>query len=373
MSLDFVQPEFFAYGFIMMLYTHDAFASIGFPWIVWTFLTWTAVHRLDTDEIQFEHHVWTFVSLVSGVWTAWAMVANLSGPRLFDLEQFPEKRGGIGRRHRFVVPLLFAFALVITAGVYYLLGNFSDVSSVTESESLAIGLPLTIGAGLAILGLVVFLLDGPDDKPIAEKFEDRQDVKYGLVAVFLVAVPAVLYDYLFLNDFDTFHGLVAIGALLVLYVLLYFYIGYFGFGSDGTNAFYRSYLGVRDASTYSIQKDRILDHAEALRIVLWSGSIQILSLLAAWLVDIATGDEIIPVVITNVALAVWWTLVLWIYARWWGYGQTERVGVQPAQLGLGQYQRSYAPVVAQGERERAALQAFYRPLQQQQPWRSGFS
>ncbi len=63
MALDFVQLEFFVYGLLVTAWTGDPGWGFAVPMLFWFGLVWPAIHREDVDELQFEFHAYTIITM----------------------------------------------------------------------------------------------------------------------------------------------------------------------------------------------------------------------------------------------------------------------------------------------------------------------
>ena len=323
MALDFVQLEFFAYGFLVAVWTHDVAWALAGPMLLWFGVTWAGIHREDVDEQQFDFHVYTLITLLLGAWTGVMFVWHLRTPRLFDVRMFhTDDRGQVKR----VTPVAVAYVaqiFLITIGGYYLLGSFSDgLGTVSDGAALAAGwslivvfsVSLVVTAVVALTGHGFVSFDGADDNNNNNQVRvDRLNLKNMLSLAFFLTASAV-YDYLALNGFDTWHGAILLAALVLLYFLFYWYKGYVAWWvNTGQSFFYRDgYLGLRRGSN-ARSHEEFSSSAGVLWFILFVGGVHFVSMLVGWLVDISTEDgEPVFIVIAYGALTIFWTLLFWL-------------------------------------------------------------
>ncbi len=309
MSLDFVQLEFFMYGYILVVWTQSIGWAIAGPAMVWFGITWTAIHREDADPQQFEFHTYTFITLLMGVWTGMMYVWQFRSPRLFDLRVFHVDQWGHYSKFTPAAASYIVQVLLITLGVYYLMGTFSDGNAMlSNSAATVIGVFLVVVFSLTLLATVAikvagFSLSG-ETGPIQKRI-DRLNVKNGLSMAFFLATPAV-YDYLALNDFDTWHGAVLLAVIFLLYALFFLYKGYVAWWIDPKAGFFyhRRYLGCNNCN------EEFRSAWDVAFFILFSGGTHWVSMLIGWLVDISTKDgDPVPLTITFAGLAAGWSLL----------------------------------------------------------------
>ncbi len=331
MALDFVQLEFFAWGFLVTVWTHDAAWAIAGPMLLWFGVAWAAIHREDADEQQFDFHVYTLITLLLGVWTGVMFVWQLRTPRLFDMRVFHTDDHGQIKRVTPVAAAYLAQIFLIVVGVYYLRGSFSDgLGVVSDGEALTGGLILTIGFGIALLLTAVlalrgygFVLFAPHNAPThyySQLRIDRLNVKNVLALTVLLSTP-VIYDELAERDFDTWHGAILLAALVLLYFLFYWYKGYVAWWLNNEQSFFyrNGYLGLRRGAT-APSNEEFSSSAGVLWFIVFSGGVHFVSMLVGWLVDISTeAGEPKPLVFAFAGLAVLWTLLFWIAGFFMGF------------------------------------------------------
>ncbi len=310
MGLAFVQLGFFVYGYLTVVWTHDVAWAIAGPATLWFGLVWSAI---QPGEQQVHFHVHTLLTLLLGVWTGATFVWRFGNPRLIDLRIF--HIDDTSRRPLIFTPMAVGYivqALLITLGVYYLRGDFSDgAGTVSEAAALGAGLTLVIFFGVTLVTTIAGKLVVPSENK-ADPFlathrtrADRLNIKNLLVYAALLATPAI-YDVLFLSGFDTWHGAVLLATLVVVYFLFFWYKGYVAWWvDDGQSLFYSAYLG----GSQRIYEE-FISKEEVLWFILLSGGVHFVSMLVGWLVDIFTdaGDPT-PLVLAFGALAVFWTVV----------------------------------------------------------------
>ncbi len=323
MALDFVQLEFFVYGFLFVAWTHDIGWAIAGPMILWFGIVWTGIHREDVDELQFQFHVYTLLTLLFGVWTGMVFVWRLRSPRMVDFRTFHVDKGG---RLDLFTPAAASYIVqvfLITLGVYYLLGTFSDgAGSVSDAVALGVGLTLVIVFSVTLIITVVVKTVGYGVTDPNRRRIDRLNIKNGLPLAALLATPAI-YDYLALSGFDTWHGAVLLAALVVLYFLFFWYQGYIAWWvNDGDSFLYKTYLDQQHRSrsgNLAQGYEALHSKAEVLWFIMLSGGVHFLSMLAGWLVDIFSADgDPVPLVILFLLLAFFWSMVFIVISEFGG-------------------------------------------------------
>lgn len=310
MPLDFIQLEFFVYGFIGTIYLRDWFPSLAINSILYYGFVWAGVHREDPEPNRFIFHVFPLIIIILGILVGLLFIYAFNTPRLFDVRIFRDRDNTNVNTKRTFAPetsLFILFALTITFGVYYVDGFFSDGNG-TVSTSVALGVGWTLIAVGTILLIATLSWSLTTDNDHRNK---RLDVKY-LIPFSVLLATAAIYDFPHNAGFDTFHGLILIASLIIIYVLLYFYIGYVGMRSNGKNWTYSTFFSGNKVDT-----DRFKDSKHVFYFVIFSALIHISVMTIAYLVDIFTGSEVDPVVITLGVSSAFWVIILLIIIFVW--------------------------------------------------------
>ncbi len=307
--LDFVQLEFFVYGFIGVIWTHSLWFPLALNTILWFGMVWTAIHREDPDDEQFEFHVYSLLEILFGVWTGFWFLWALRTPMLWDVRIMRRDKAG-KLQFTFVTTLIIVGALLAALGVYYVTLKFEGVSN---NVALGVGSTLIVVGSILIIAMLIYAWVTKNDDG-----DGRLTVKYLLYLALLISTPAV-YDYLVIAGFDRFHGLILLAVLIAIYVTAYFYI---------------IYAKPPDSKDYFDDDKKKVDKKEVIIFLVFSGIIHFFTMLAGWLVDINTGSRVVPIVITIGTLTAFWTILLILIAliffpeRRESSRQSNRVGMK---------------------------------------------
>lgn len=344
MALDFVQLEFFMYGLVGLVYTHDFWVPAGISFALWAGIVWTSIHRFDFDEQQFDFHVYSQIALWLGVAVGYAFVLIFRTPRMFNVQPFEniEVRGRAGspiKTRRTPEGWLFwVTILLVTLGVYYVSGDFvrreegpdppcppvGDVcdpfieepsepegTGVSQSTSNAVGGTLIAVFGAAFIALFLWSLIRNDSRTRAR----RLLVKYMLLVAVKLSTAAI-YDFTMDVAFVGFNTFILSLSLIVISVLEYFYIAYVAWWVDGHGWLYdrRLYLGKRSESDPS--PDFFQTRPQVLFFVIMFGTVHLLSMAIAGGIDAIACNNVIDVMITFGALSVFW-IVMFLVVQFW--------------------------------------------------------
>ena len=313
MPLDFVQMEFFTYGYAGVIFYQSVWPSFAIMSWLWFGITYVAIHYEDDDPFKFDFHVYSLFSTLCGVMTGMWLIWAFRPPRLIDPNIFRQwyETSQKGKHGRFFTPetvLYWVGALLMTLGAEYLLGKFSDGEhSLTQSLANTYGaLALTFGI-LIFLGVYIWSLFSWKDF-----YNKRQDTKYLLPLALIISTPA-LYDYPFIDNGSTgkIHGFYLLIGLIIAYPLIYLYTGYVGLRSDGKRWSYGVYL---DENTPG-RVDRFISRRQAGRFLVLVAIIHISVMFITFLVDVNTDRDILPVVHSLLILTLVWGFILFA----WGY------------------------------------------------------
>ncbi len=283
--LDFVQLEFFVYGFILVIWTHSLWFPLAIISILWFGMSWTAVHRKDDDKEQFEFHVYTFLEIIFGIWTGFWFLWALKTPKWWDIRIIRPNNFKITA----VTTLIIIGTIFINLGYLYVNGNFEGVS---KDVAKGVGIALIVIGAILFIGTLIYAWVS-----FANVGYGRLTVKYFLPLAVLISTPAI-YDFLALAGFDKWHGAVLLAALVVIYFLMYFYI---------VKVKVKVKIGKDLKMAYYNDDD---DEKKVVIFLSFSFVIHFVTMLAGWLVDINTGSRVIPLVITIGSLTAFWTIFL---------------------------------------------------------------
>ncbi len=297
--LDLAQLDFFVYGFIFVIWTHSLWFPLAIISILWFGMTWTAIHRKDDDKEQFEFHVYTLLEIFFSIWTGFWFLWALETPRWWDIRIIRPDNSKITA----VTTLIIIGIIFINLGYLYVNGNFEGVS---KDVALYVGIALIVIGAILFIGTLIYAWVSFDDVGYG-----RLTVKYFLPLAVLISTPAI-YDFLALAGFDTYHGPVLLAALVVIYFLMYFYIVKVKvkIGKDLKTAYYN------DA-----------DEKKVIIFLSFSFVIHFVTMAVAWGVDISTGSEVVPLVITIGSLAAFWTIFL-IFIRLFFIKKIEKTRIK---------------------------------------------
>ena len=184
-----------------------------------------------------------------------------------------------------VLTLIGAAVLLITTGIVLFIVDFPSLSNVQET---AIGITLVVISGLFFLVSIILAYQGRKKKEMLVSLA-------ALPLLLLLLVTPVIYEFLpLIPSVAKWRGLILIAVLLVIYIPLYWIL----------KLIFVKVLGEKDNSTL---KRKLKEF------VIFSALIHTTYVLAMWIVDITTGTDTIPLVITAAVVVLVWSIILIIY------------------------------------------------------------
>jgi len=299
MPLDFVQLEFWTYGFMGAVYTNNLWVAPGLAFYMWFSMVLLAIHREDPADLQFDFHSWPVISLVSGLWAGFWLSWSLRQDVLIDTSMKNQRN-----KKRHLTPeftLIAIGALIALLGYYYFNGDFSDgFGTVPVGVAFWVGIALmVVGLALAI-GTIIWALVGKEDR-----FNKAMNIKYTLALAIGITVAPALYDYPHNFGLDPYHGFLALGGIVIYWLLMYVYIGWVVGTQDNETkgirtargGFFDGKKGREDSSNI----DRFQTKREAVIFIVAGGLSQFIVYVIGYIVDVYTADEPWPVVVAIAA------------------------------------------------------------------------
>lgn len=230
------------YGFLTVLLT-KRFGISNFGWAVVSFLIGNiGWHNADGPLARFDFIVFTVVYFLIGSLTGAALSTIGDYPRLLNLDILrtrDERRASPLDKRAFSPEPLWLWATVIFG---FLSASFfahrwsKNCLKVLPSVEVWLGV-LFLVLTIVILGVLIyqaFFTPIPDDAKhgyLCAKygyvFENRRRLKYMVVLVVLSSVPHAIIDFSFLGGFTVYYGLVAVVALALTYLAVYWYLSRF--------------------------------------------------------------------------------------------------------------------------------------------------
>lgn len=316
MPLDFVQLEFWTYGFFGAVFTATAGWAYGLTALWWFALVQLAIHREDPEPLRFDFHVWWLISISSGLLTGFSLLWSLRMDRLIDTEFLNYRNAKRYLSIEFLSVIIWT--TVAYAGFYYMNGDFSNgFGTVPLTTGEAVGVTMIVVGALALLGTFIWMFANRTDRK-----ESTLNAKYILaLALGLLAAPAA-YDYPHNKGLGPWHGLIALGAITLYWALMILWIG-FTFVNPETGSFkFGNWISKND--TKFIQKslqghhiDRFASPKQAMFFLGFGFMSQFVLYLVAWGVDthfkVMEPTEVVPVVvaiaITSLVLSILFVLL----------------------------------------------------------------
>ena len=304
MPLDFVQLEFWTYGFFGAVFTATAGWAYGLTALWWFTLVQIAVHREDPEPIRFDFHVWWLISITSGLLTGFSLLWSLRMDRLIDTEFLNYRNAKRYLSLEFFIVVIWA--TVAYAGFYYVNGDFSDgFGTVPLTTAEAVGVTMIVVGALALLGIFVWMFINRTDRK-----ESTLNAKYILaLALGLLAAPAA-YDYPHNKGWSPYHGLIAIAAIIAYWALMILWIGFTSTDPTTGSLKFGNWIG-KDSDKFIGKAlrghvvDRFYSPKQARFFLGFGFMSQIVLYFVAWAVDTEfktmEPEEVVPVV---VAIAV---------------------------------------------------------------------
>lgn len=283
--LAFAHVAFFLYGFLGVIFTHDFWFTVGATFIV-TFMLVYAAHFLETSPtISYVFHVRYGFLLFMGASIGSLYVHAFRLRKLVDMRVLQSGRKYPCTFLGFMTIFLVFFALMLATGIFYILGFYDEptlglgINDGTEVKTI-LG-PLLTGVSAVVIVLILYGMAAKETSGLG-----AMTAKYLLALVVLVAVPVALYDLgAEPNQALTppSQGFVAIGTLIVLWGLFYFY------ATAGTFTLKaRSYNAV----VGKIRDPLFRQPRRTARFVIGIGFTHVLVFLIGWIVDDASGKDL---------------------------------------------------------------------------------
>ena len=320
MPLDFVQLEFWTYGFAGSIYLATAGWPLGIISMWWFVMAYLGIHRED-DPIpgQFDFHFWWLFSTLSGLLVGFSIVWSLGMDRLVDSEYLNYRNS---KRYLALEWTLTVFyATGILAGYYFLVGHFSDgLSTLPLSTARAIGITLIVVFGLLGVGLFIWMFFNRTDRR-----ETTLNAKYLIALALLITAAPVAYDYALLGGWSPWHGAWALGAIVIYWLLMILWIGFFD--TNPTTGSLRWAGGFLKSSDREHTGDRFYSKRQGVAFLAACFSSQFVLYLVAWLVDTHPwtspephdlDDVVIAIGVTSLVEAILFPILYYFGAgKWW--------------------------------------------------------
>ncbi len=380
--MDFVQLEFFMYGLVGLVFTHNFWAPGGITLYLWTGIVWSAIHRFDFDEQRFEFQVISQISLWLGAAVGLAFFMIFKTPRLFNIDptENTEVKNGRGApiRTRYTPEgwLAFVSILFVTLGVYYVSEDFvrrtegpvppgptMDIcdptiiepmepagTGVSESTSIGVGTTLIIVFGILFILVVIYSLVQEDARTRAR----RLLIKY----MFVVAVrmtTAAIYDFTTDVAFVGFNALILVISLLVLSVLEYFYIGYIAWWVEGHGFVYDKGRFLGKAAEKDPSPDFFQSRAQVLFFVVMFGTVHVVTMALGGGIDAIECNNTEAIVIAFGAISVFWILLFLVIRYFFMGGATFFDKPDISRESMGARNRPYSPVRKLRQKEKLLM------------------
>jgi len=300
MPLDFVNLEFFTYGFMGGIYTYTWAPAYAIVTVWLGTLVWLAIHREDAEPFRSDYHTWYLIPLTAGVlqglFFAWSMRLG----QLIDVQLENRRNNKRELTPEFFVLLIFT--CIAVAGAYYTGGDFSNgIGAVPLSTAQTVGIAMLV---VSVLGIVLTFAWQLVSK--RDRFNKVMNFKYTISLSVGITVGPALYDYLL--SISPWHGLAALGGILLYWLLTYPWILFFHARSkDGAPALSGKAFGG-EAEPYYVT-DRFYNQRQVQQFVVGAGLSQFIMYLVMWLVDVNTGDDPRPVAAASAVTAIVFILI----------------------------------------------------------------
>jgi len=336
MPLDFVQLEFWTYGFFGAVFLANAGWALGITAIWWFVYAYIAIHREDPQQLQFDFHVWWLPSICSGLLVGTSLLATLRMDTLID-SGFLNYRNA-KRYYSLEFVLTVVFTSITSAGYYYYSGHLSDgFGLIPLSTARAVGITLFVVGGFTLLGLFVWMFINRTDRK-----ETSLNAKYILALALGITAGPVGYDYALLAGLSPWHGLVALGAIILYWALMILWLGFTSVDATTGKFKFGNWISKSDdAIIASGLKNHSIDRwysPRQLIVFLIAGFVlQFVVYLVGWLVDaqpwLSPEPTVVkPPVIAIAVTSIVETIALWVVyyfgrgSSWWP-SATKRVEV----------------------------------------------
>jgi len=302
MPLDFVQLEFWTYGFMGAVFTQTLWTAPGIAFYMWFNLVYLAIHREDPSTLQFDFHTWPVISLLSGMWVgfwlAWALKLDI----LVDTTMKNYRN-----TTRYLAPeftIMTFGSLCALLGYYYFNGDFSDGSgTVPQNIAFPVGIFLFVFGWAVAIGIIIWGLVSKKDR-----FNKTMNIKYSLALAIGITIAPSLYDYPHNAGLSPWHGVIALAGIIVYWVLMYLYIGWIISDENGIKFSKKGFFEGFEKHASNKDIDRFHNKRQAILFIILGGISQFLVYLVGWLVDIYTGFEpwtvVLAIEVTSLLLSV---------------------------------------------------------------------
>ena len=296
--------QHFTYGFLTVLLT-KRFGLSNLGWAIASSLVanigW---HFADSAQSRLDFIVFSAIFFILGTIPGAALSTAGRFPRLLNLDvlrTYNERHSGQPDRRPFSPEplLLWTAAIFGFLGASFLAHRWSmNCLLVNPTTETIVGAVFVGLAGLIIFGLCYYAYC-----PVSRKrghvvcdtegyiIENKRRLKYMVIFVLLSSVPHLIIDFSFLGGFTVYYGAVAVGALAVTYLLMYF-------------------LAVFWSCTWKPYKERLvsydgLESRHRVRtFVLATGIYHCLALLTIYITELLTDHSLVYGSVAALAVAV---------------------------------------------------------------------
>ena len=236
-------------------------------------ILWPALHRNDSAAELLFFQTGMFLVVFLGSWVAYRLVKVLYSPLLIPIGHPDFLRMTVGA-------LLMIFGLTFVAGFY--------AGEIDETVTLSVGIiALVVGALILIYYFYLYLWSGDQTR--------RARIWATIILILLLGIQAI-YDFLLaVEAIEPFHGAILLTVMIVAYGIAYLIerrilaSGPFG-GKHGRNLYFWMAMG----------------------------SIDFLTTLVTYIVDISTGTDFWAVFYSQIGVTVVWVVLLW-FVQWTGF------------------------------------------------------
>ncbi len=284
MELDFLIVAWFVYGFLGVIWTSNIWFALGVPFIILINIFWPAFHVGDTVENQIIFHV-VFTGVLLMGWILGLVFLIVLKPKQIVNIDWTDK----DNKNTPVLTFISIGVLLITTGIVLLIVDWPSLSDVQE---IAIGITLVVIGGLILLISIILAYQGRKNKVML--------VSVAALPLFvLLLVTPVIYEFLpLIPAVAKWRGLILIAVLIVIYIPLYWILKLI-------------FVNILKQDETPKLKEKL--EGQLKEFVIFSALIHITYILAMWIVDITTGTDTLPLVITAAVVVLVWSIILIIY------------------------------------------------------------
>lgn len=303
MGIDFVELEFWTYGFAGGLFTYSVFPTYGVMAMLWFGAVFMGIHLEDKTIFLIDFHTWPFVSISCGLAVGLSLAWLLRLQVLVDTTI--RNTRNVKRNWAPEFSILVLGSILLTLAFYYLNGNMSDGDAILSfMTARQLGFAMLAAGAIVIVFWFYYCFWSRGDR-----FNKVMNGKYGLVVSVLLAVAPSVYDFIHNYGFSPHHVWATLVAIVLQWIGIYLILGYVYFYKNskgrhrptcGGAGFFGGYTKKKNGKKNSLCIDRLMSGRQLTLLVILGGISQFLVYVVAGPIDVITGAANVPPVVAAI-------------------------------------------------------------------------